>query len=176
MQNPRYNLDAVVVPDLYDRGVDDLAKVIGEHLQLSLDQRFHVLDDVGEVAGRCRRIEPQVFLAVILKLPPTTLAVNSSGSTVGSSRSSAMAVRIMFRPFLLEPRRREARANRHTSFTHFRSFAKNFSCTFPRNSDTAFSTACRATADGLVKTRLHTGGPRGEPMKKARCRLILPRA
>jgi hypothetical protein len=58
MQNPRHDLDAVVVPDLYDRGVHDLAKVIGEHFQLPLDQRFHVLDDVGEIAWSGSRMSP----------------------------------------------------------------------------------------------------------------------
>src|SRR5262245_66355288 len=68
LQSGRCDFDAVVLPDHYDPGTDDLSFVIREHFQLPLDQQFHVLEDVGEITWRSGRIEAQVSFLVLLKL------------------------------------------------------------------------------------------------------------
>ena len=69
LQSGRRDFDAVDVPDLYDPGTDNLPFVIGKHFQLPLNQQFHVLEDVGEIAWGGSRIEAEVSFLVLLKLP-----------------------------------------------------------------------------------------------------------
>src|SRR5262245_1825929 len=78
LQSGRCDFDAVVVPDHYDPGTDDLPFVIREHSQLPLNQQFHVLEDVGEITWRSARIESQVSFLVLLKLP-----LSNFGRTAG---------------------------------------------------------------------------------------------
>jgi hypothetical protein len=73
LQSGRCNLDAEGRPDLHNPGFDDSPMVIGEHLQLPLDQGLHVLEDVGKVARGSRRIGSQVAFGVLLKLPLSIL-------------------------------------------------------------------------------------------------------
>src|ERR1035437_5712126 len=70
MCSGRYDFDAVLVPDHYHLGTDDLSLVVWEHFQLPLNQGFHVLEDIGKIIRRSRRIESQVSFLVLLKLPP----------------------------------------------------------------------------------------------------------
>ena len=69
MCSGRYDFDAVRVPDHYDPGTDDLSLVVWEHCQLSLNQGFHVLEDIGKINRRRRRIELQVYFLELLNLP-----------------------------------------------------------------------------------------------------------
>src|SRR5580704_9195076 len=74
----------VGVPYHYHPGTDDLAFVIREHFQLPLNQRFHVLEDVGEIAWRSCGIEAQVSFLVLLQLPPPNFG-RSAGHVPGAT-------------------------------------------------------------------------------------------
>src|SRR5437588_532254 len=68
LQLGRCDLDAVILSDHDDLGTDDLPLIIRKHLQLALDQRLHVLPDVGKIVWRGSRIESLVAFDVLLKL------------------------------------------------------------------------------------------------------------
>ena len=73
--------------------------VIREHFQLPLDQRFHVLEDLGKIAWRSGRIESQVSFDVLLKLPLSNFG-RAAGHIPGAyrRRSDDSASLQSFRP------------------------------------------------------------------------------
>src|SRR5438132_9339206 len=91
LQSGRCDFDAVVLPDHYDLGTYDLPFVIRERLQLPLDKRLHVLQDVGKIAWGGSRIESLVSFDVLFKLLPSHFG-RTAGHVPGATSGGQSAL------------------------------------------------------------------------------------